>query len=228
MKTIYSIIILGLFSIQGISQSACSKFYPMTEGTTSQITSYTKKGKVAAKTDFTIKNVRRELNAELATVHSVMRDKKDQLIVESNFDVVCSENIVSIDFKSMVSPHLFEQYGDAEMDVTGTNVELPNDLSVGQTLSPADINIKVKLSGITLKMYVGMEDRKVIGRETITTPAGTFNCFVITYTSKMKMGINQTGSAKQWIAEGVGMVKQEDYNRSGRVTSSSLLTEFSN
>jgi len=38
--------------------------------------------------------------------------------------------------------------------------------------------------------------------------------------------MTQTSNSKQWIAEGVGMVKQEDYQR-GKVSSSSVLTKFS-
>ncbi|MFT5891771.1 MAG: hypothetical protein ACI9Y7_001878 [Dokdonia sp.] len=78
-----------------------------------------------------------------------------------------------------------------------------------------------------MNISVMMIDRKVQNKESITTPAGTFECYVITYTSKMKMGIGRTGSSKQWVAEGVGLVKQEDYNKKGKLTGSNMLTSFS-
>jgi hypothetical protein len=40
------------------------------------------------------------------------------------------------------------------------------------------------------------------------------------------MVIKLTGSARQWLAEGIGLVKQIDYNKSGKVISSSQLTKF--
>ena len=77
-------------------------------------------------------------------------------------------------------------------------------------------------------MNIITKDRTVVARENITTPAGTFDCYAITYTSelKMNMGMNQINNGKQWISEGVGMVKQEDYNAKGKLTGSSVLTEF--
>jgi hypothetical protein len=40
------------------------------------------------------------------------------------------------------------------------------------------------------------------------------------------MGIKITGSAKQWLAEGVGMVKQESFNKKGKLTGYTELTAF--
>lgn len=42
------------------------------------------------------------------------------------------------------------------------------------------------------------------------------------------MGIKIRGSAKQWYSENVGMVKQENYNKKGKLMGSSLLTLFQN
>lgn len=42
----------------------------------------------------------------------------------------------------------------------------------------------------------------------------------------MKMGFKSTGTSKQWIAKEVGMVKQEEYNKKGKLMSSSQLTAF--
>ena len=82
-----------------------------------------------------------------------------------------------------------------------------------------------------VKNSLGIEtselNRKVIDKGKISTPAGTFNCFVITYTSKMKSTmVNRIGKGKQWIAKGVGLVKEEDYNRKGSLVNSSVLTAF--
>lgn len=119
-----------------------------------------------------------------------------------------------------------KQFKDMDTEVTGTNLVLPNNLSVGQTLPDASIDIKISMSGINMDVATKIINRKVIGRESITTPAGTFDCYVITSTTElaMTMGMNQSSNAKEWIAEGVGMVKHEDYNKKGKLTNSSLLT----
>ncbi|WP_034259410.1 TapB family protein [Altibacter lentus] len=227
MKTLF-VLLLSLFSMNfALAQTECSKFYPFSEGVTSQITTYDKKGKTAAVVNYTVINVNNNGNAEVASVNSTIKDDKGALIAETTYDIICRDNMVSIDFKSMMNPQIFEQFGEMKYDISGTNIDLPNDLSVGQSLPDADMQMKIDMGGINMNMNVAMKDRKVIGKENVTTPAGTFDCFVISYTSEMKMGMNRRGTATQWIAEGVGMVKQEDYNNSGKVLSSSLLTAFS-
>ncbi|MCF6348980.1 MAG: DUF3108 domain-containing protein [Flavobacteriaceae bacterium] len=69
---------------------------------------------------------------------------------------------------------------------------------------------------------------KVEKREEITIPAGTFDCYVISFETEFKMGIKRKGKTRQWLAKGVGIVKTEDYNKKGKVISKSVLTKFSN
>lgn len=46
----------------------------------------------------------------------------------------------------------------------------------------------------------------MVGKETITTTAGTFDCFVITSGHESKMGLKFSNTSKHWLANGVGMV----------------------
>ena len=220
-------VVLFLSTISMISQN-CSTFYPFSEGTTMQITSYGANQKIAAIIDYTVKDVSTISGIETATMNTIINDKKGKLIAELNYEMSCRGDRVSIDFKSMMSPQIVKQFKDMKTEITGTNLDLPNNLSVGQTLPDASMEMKISMSGINMDMDTQIKNRKVIGKESITTPAGTFECFVITYNTdlNMSMGMSQNNSAKQWISKGVGMVKQEDYNERGKITSSSLLTSF--
>ena len=62
----------------------------------------------------------------------------------------------------------------------GDAVVFPIDLTDGQVLPEASYNFKVDAQGQQMKTTVSIKDRKVEGRESITTPAGTFNCYKIT------------------------------------------------
>lgn len=221
-----SIAILFLTSTITMFSQDCSKFYPFSEGTTMEITSYEKNQKVSAIIEYTVENVSNVSGSEVATMNTVIKDKKGKLIMETGYEISCSNDKVSIDFKSMMNPQVMQQFKDMETEVTGTNLVLPNNLSVGQTLPDASVDIKMSMSGINMNIATNTTNREVIGKESITTPAGTFDCYVITYTTEiaMSMGVNQSSSAKEWIAEGVGMVKHEDYNKKGKLTNSSLLT----
>lgn len=215
-----------LFFVSSSYAQNCGKYFALNKGTVSEITNYQKNDKVAAVSTFTVQDVVNEGGAKVAKMLSVMKDDKGKELAQTEYDVSCKNNILSIDFNSMVTPQMRTQYKNMDMDVSGTNIELPDNMKVGDNLADADVLIKVNMSGINMKMTVEMNNRKVTGKENVTTPAGTFDCFVITYDVKMKMGFNMQSSSKQWIAAGVGLVKQEDYNKRGKVTSSSVLTAF--
>lgn len=223
---IISLLLLTAVFTQANAQTGCSKFYPLKEGTKAELTSYDKKGKIAAVVDYTILNKTQTSEGEVATMKSSIKDDKGKLIAETEYDVTCDGTKISIDYNSMVSPMMMEQFQNMEYDISGVDLEIPNNLSVGQELPDAEMNMKISMSGINMNMDLTITNRKVIGKENVTTPAGTFSCFVITYDMTTKMGMTQTSNSKQWIAEGVGMVKQEDYQR-GKVSSSSVLTKFS-
>ncbi|MEH6763768.1 MAG: hypothetical protein V7655_04640 [Aequorivita antarctica] len=226
MKTLLNTLALLFISYIGISQNDCNKFYPLNEGTKFQITVYDSKEKPSAIIDYDVVNVRKSGGDKIGTINSKMTDGKGKEITNTSFDVSCNGEVVSIDFKSLINPQIFEQFGNMDYEITGTNMEWPNNLSVGQKLPDATMDMKISMSGINMNMTVEITDRKVIGKETITSPAGSFNCFVITYSTNMKMGISQRTTSKQWVTEKVGAVKSENYDKNGKVTGSSLLTKF--
>jgi hypothetical protein len=223
MKIKTLLIILCLF--MGISVSAqdvCSKYYPFKEGTTFQITNFNNKGKTESIVDYKIKN----LNNNTATVSAKISDDKGKEITDTQFKVTCNGDGVSIDFNSLMNPEMFKQYKDMDIDVTGTNIEFPNNLTVGQSLSDASLNMAINMGGIKMNMSIDMVNRKVIAQESITTSAGSFNCYALNYNTEMKMGMKQSFEIKEWIAEGVGMVKSETYNKKGKTMSYSELTKI--
>jgi len=226
-SVIPSLITLLLITSNVLAQSTCSKYYPFEEGATFQITNYDKKGKTTGIADHTVSNVSTVGGAEVSTISSKIKDNKGELLIETSYDITCKDDTISIDFNSLANPQMFEQYQEMDVDISGTNIDIPNNLSAGQELPDASMLMVVNM-GISLKFTVDITNRKVIAEETITTPAGTFDCYVIGYTLNSKMGIKFSGSSKEWISEGVGVVKQESYSKKGKLTSSSELTAFNN
>ncbi len=222
MKSLLALCLL-LFIAVSVSAQDCSKYYPFEEGTTFQITNYDKKDKPAGVIDYVVK----ESAGDTAIIAYEMLDDKGQLIMSSEYGITCKDDGISIDFKSLLSPGVMNQYKDMEVDISGTDLILPNDLSPGQQLPDAEVLMNVSMAPINMKMTVKMLNRNVQANETITTPAGTFDCVVITYDHETKMGMKISGKAKQWFAEDVGMVKFESYNKKGKLIGSSVLTQFS-
>ena len=204
------------------SQSNCSTYYPFKTGVEFEITYYDKKGNNSGVANHIVKDV----TNNVANISTAMSDEKGKALSEIDYSVECKDNGVSIDFKSLVSGDILNQYKDMEITMDGTNLNIPNSLSVGDQLPDAALNMEIEVTPIKMKMSINIVDRKVVGNESITTSAGTFNCVVITYTTEMKMGIKKRISSKQWISEGIGMVKSEDYNKKGKLISYSELTKL--
>lgn len=89
----------------------------------------------------------------------------------------------------------------------------------------ADTNVGMSTMDFAIK------NRTVAGQEEMTTPAGTFSCYKITYDMDMNvkvMGMGRTTNltGTEWIAEGVGMVRNEQYDKNGKLNSYSVLTKL--
>lgn len=85
-----------------------------------------------------------------------------------------------------------------------------------------DYEFQFKFSVISVR--ISGEDRKITGKETLHTPAGDFDCFIMeeTITSKalMQKDVEKTVS---WYAYGIGLVKQLTYDKKGELQSATLL-----
>ncbi|WP_235298348.1 DUF3108 domain-containing protein [Portibacter marinus] len=218
----YFILFLSMVCLTLSAQSECSDYYPFQQGTETELTTYDKKGKVAAVVNYKVL----EVSGGSVTMQSQVLDSEGEEIAQSEYEMKCDDDGILIDIQALYSPSLMSQYENMETSISGSELSLPNDLEEGDELEDAEMYITVSMGGIDMNVDVSMTDRKVIGKEQVTVPAGTFDCIVIEYTSSIKMGLEKKGSAKQWIAKGVGLVKQEDYNKRGKVTSSTELTKF--
>ncbi|MBS9461877.1 hypothetical protein KIM67_05600 [Flagellimonas sp. 389] len=213
-----------------IAQNNCSTFYPMEEGTSYQYTIYNKKDKIEGTTDYTVSKVSTSGDETYATMQLRFEDNKGKNVFESDYNITCTGDGVRIDYESLFPSQLQQQYKDMgmEMDITGTDVQIPNNLAVGQTLEDSNVNVSMDMGGMKMKINVEMTDRKVEAKESVTTSAGSFDCFLITEKGKSKvMMANQEMDNKIWLAEGVGMVKQESYGKNGKLLSRMELIKYS-
>ena len=229
MKQYFIVFLVAVFAAQTAdAQSTCSTYYPLVDGANLQYTNYDKKGKEDGQMNYSVTNVESNGDNTTATMMLEMVDKKGNTYT-SDYEIACDGNVVKIDFKSLMNDQMLSQMGDVEMDISGTDVELPNDLSVGQELPDANMELKMKMGGaINMNTNVETINRKVEKKENVTTPAGTFDCYVLYSETKTKMMMaNSTFPSRTWLAEGVGIVKQESYNKKGKLIGSMVLTKYS-
>lgn len=227
MKKLIALVTLILFTYPLTqAQTACSQYYVLEEGVTYEYTNYNKKGKEEGTITYSVTEVDGGGDSVSATMSMVMKDKKGETFT-TEYGIMCEGEVVKIDFESLMNEQMMSQLGDVEMDISGTDIELPNNMKVGQKLDDANINVKMNMGGMNMNMNVETVNRKVEKEETVSTPAGKFPCIVIYSETKSKMMMaNQTYPSRIWFSKGVGMIKQETYNKSGKLMGYMELTNF--
>ena len=223
-------LILCLFIFSAKAQENCSSYYPMVQGASYSYNLYNKKNKLEGTTSYVVSDVKNDSGNTYASMKMKYEDAKGKNTFESDYNITCTGDGIKIDYKSLFPSQMQKQYEEMglEMEITGTDVEIPNNLSVGKELSDANVDVSMDMSGMSMKIEVNTTDRKVVGKESVTTPAGTFDCYIISAnTSSKVMMTKQQIKDKLWLSEGVGMVKQETYNNNGKLMSSMVLTSHS-
>ncbi|WP_299258866.1 hypothetical protein [uncultured Aquimarina sp.] len=222
--------ILIIFAYTFINaQNNCSQFYPSKAGTTITIHHFNHKNKLTSKTSYEVLDVNSSGSRSKITMSMYLSDaKKQKKITEAQFTVTCDGGTTTLDPESIISPNLFNQYKNMKYSIEGKGIDIPNSLSVGQELPDGQVTMSIDAGVMSIDMTVDLKKRKVESQEIITTSAGSFNCYLITYINEtnMSMGMKQTFYIKQWIAKNIGLVQQETTKPNGKLISKSILAKL--
>jgi len=200
----------------------CNPYYEIREGMVMETTNYNSKDKQEGKQVTTIKSFEENSSGWVASMNVEAYDKKDKLIYsQDDVEIRCEDGTIKIDMDRFIPQESLEAFKEMDMEINMDDLELPDNLEVGQQLDGGTFTMS---GSLPMKMETTITNRKVDSKETITTPAGTFDCFVITYDMVMKMGVKRTMMNKEWIAKDVGVVKSATYKSNGKMLSYSLLT----
>lgn len=221
---IFAIVLLLSFS--SIAQD-CEPYIPMDKGVEFEMQSFNAKDKLQSisKQKVISKSV---IGGNLeATIQNDIYDKKDNLQSSSVYKIICKDGVFMVDMQTMLDPEQTEAYINMGITVDGDFLEIPSNLSVGQKLNNGILNVKFgPAEAPIMKMSVRVTNRHVEAKEDITTPAGTFECYKISYDIETQMIFTIKITVKEWYSKGVGMVRTESYNKSGKLTDYTLLTSF--
>jgi hypothetical protein len=222
MKTIY-FLLSCLISIQ-VSAQNCNDFYSFKTGTSIEYIHNNAKGKMESISKMTVSDVSTTDGIVTLKTDNVFYDDKEKETYKFQQTYYCQDGNITFDMSNMFDPKTMEGYKDMQVSMTSDKLDLPNSLSVGQTLKEGNATMVISNQGMKLMtMSVHVFNRKVDSQETITVPAGTYNCYKITYDVESKVMFKIQGKAAEWYAKGVGMVKQETYDSKGKITGSTLL-----
>lgn len=193
-----------------------------------EYTNYDKKMKPDGVSSFKVTDVNTSGNTTDAVMAINFKDKKGKEVYNTDYKLSCTGNMVTLDYQSLLPTEMMEQYSEMDLKITGNDIEIPNELTVGEKLKDSNVNMTMSMSGIKMNIAINVINRKVEKKEKVTTPAGTFDCYVLYSDNESKMMMaNQTYPSRVWLAEGVGMVKQETYKKNGSLMVKTELTKFS-
>jgi hypothetical protein len=115
----------------------------------------------------------------------------------------------------------------AELKMSGDNLTYPKQLVPGQTLPDANSTMEMYIDGMRfMNMQMKVYDRKVENNESVSTPAGTFDCIKLSQMTDVKSMFNVKGKSVIWLAKEHGMVKTQTYTEKGKLSSTQLMTKF--
>lgn len=208
----------------------CNTLLFFNEGTSTTITSYNDDGKVTGTTKTLYTKVSKTPLGASVNASQENFDKKGKSVTKTDYTLKCEKGTLIIDMKMMMPNQQAEAYKDMEVTMDGSNLEFPSDLNVGSSLKDAEVRFTVKtkdgmvmpMSNFAVKIY----NRKVEAKESITTPAGTFECYKITENAETKTMFTIKTKTITWFSFEAGNVKTESYKENGKFVSKSELTEL--
>lgn len=219
-----------LLSVQpAFSQdNICENGYmPFKEGISFELTNYDKKGKETSTARHKVTKLEKTYDSFKASVEITVKDQKGKTTVSNNYFMECRDEVLTVDMSSMLDPRSMESMSSMEMEMTGDALQFPRTLTPGQTLPDGTMTLKAKTSGIVfMSIIMEVKNRQVGDQETITTPAGTFDCIKISQDTEIRSLIKNTYRSTTWYAIGIGMVKSENYDKKGNLESSTVLTKL--
>jgi hypothetical protein len=220
-------VLLLFVTVIFISAQDCKLYFPDKPGAIREMTSYDKKDKQTGRALQEIISKDVNGNDVAIRVKTSIYGEDNAEVSTMELDVLCEDGVFKVDMSDYMSPML-AAYQEMEVEMTGDNLVFPSNFKPGDVLPDGSMNIIVSTGGIhIMNMTINITNRKVEVSEKITTKAGTFDCFKITYDSQSKTKLmNIQTSAIEWISEGVGIVKTETYNKKGKLESYQELTKL--
>jgi hypothetical protein len=183
----------------------CSQYVYMRQGKTIETTTYNQGGAVMSKNEARVLDVSTSNGTTTANVETERFDKDGQSKGKKTLSFKCNGGTFYFDMSSM---------GSDNMKFSASNMEFPANMQVGDHLKDVEIKTQMSRGGTTREMTMKIINRTVVGKESVTTPAGTWDALKITYQSKIDMpgmpaGMGGAQTSTEWYVPNFGTVQWE-------------------
>lgn len=216
---------LFLFISETISAQDCSNYYYLQNNKTVEMTISNNKGKESGKMIYKMSGVKKSGNTVNSTVNSEFIDTKGKVITSAINNIKCENGVMQMDMKVFIPAAQQEQIKSGSASATDVYLEYPAKMNIGDQLKDGEMKMDYETGGgLKSSIEVSITDRKVEGKESITTPAGNWECYKITAKNKITTRIAGIGipikmDVTEWFAPGFGIVKTESKTGKTEITS---------
>ena len=208
--------------------SQCNPFYVMKENGEWHMETFNAKGRPTGKIKQKVLTFSPTSSGYDALVSSLIEDEKGKQIHEGEYEFHCDNGVILVDMRNYIPKEQLEAFGKSELKMEGEDLEIPSSLSLGQQLKDGSITVTASGDGLPFKLNCTVSNRKVVGKETISTALGDVECYKITSlnTIRNQVGIAMTFTFNvvEWIAPNYGLVKSETYNKNDKLLGYTVLT----
>jgi hypothetical protein len=200
----------------------------MKQGTIWEIQQFDAKNKLTSTTKSILKEKAVTGNSIKLKIESESFDNKGKTQGKNSYEAGCENGVFSLDMRGNLNQAGMSNFEGMQVTITADNLDFPSDPKAGQLLKSGKFSLDAQMPGMPggFKMTIEVYNRKVETIESITTPAGTFECVKISYDMKTNMMGEIISKGVEWYCKEVGLVKSESYDSKGKLTSTSLLSVF--
>jgi hypothetical protein len=214
--------------------SDCGTFEQFNKGVTYTMSNYNDKGKLESTVDGNVIDVVKTATSTSATIDVVTKDGKGKDLGKGQYKVSCTGGKFSMDMENFISQQSKDAYKDMDFKIEGNTLDYPNDMKAGDNLADGTVTMTVsdkKSAQVISTTTINIKNRKVEAVENKTTPAGTWECYKITYTSEFVSLVSgmtlpiKPRTTTEWFSFKVGTVRTESF-KNGKSEGYSELTKF--
>jgi hypothetical protein len=204
-------------------------FFPSKKGMVLTTANYNGKGKLESYIRMSVKNVTGSAGSggDGAIVYTIQTlDKKMKLDKPKgeapDYTAPVRGGVVEISMEPWAALS-----GGKDIKITGTQMLMPSKLAPGDKIQDSNVSMTMNMTVGKVTADVATTGQKCTGVETITVPAGTFECYRVERKSvtvaDMVGKITFVSNSTTWYARGIGAVKSLSYDEKGKLKSSSEL-----
>jgi len=205
----------------------CDPYFPMEKGAYREMKSYDKKEKLTGTVKQRVVDIEDIDGGKKITVEVQSYDQKDELLFFDDLTMTCQGGKFTVDMKNYLNYEMMKGLEGIQVNIDATDLAMPTELEPGMELPDGHIHVLASNMGIPMiNMEVTIYDRKVEGQEQVTRPAGTFDCYKISYMTEVKTFGKYVLRSVEWTAKDIGTVRSESYDKKDNLSGYTVLTEL--